>query len=87
MFTFCPNRSSYTLRPSPHELANRVFYLRYTSTSDVYSRPYEKNVVADANLPHSLETINRVDRRSTSTITCWQTLAYRWKNIARKVWR
>ncbi|CAH8866779.1 unnamed protein product [Trichobilharzia szidati] len=91
--------SKYIIRPSDVELESGVFHLRYNSALNIYERPsYNKtNTTNESSNSSSGNCSTRVKQQPSSSssklienarktgLYGWQSLAYEWKNIFRKV--
>ncbi|KAL7055289.1 hypothetical protein AAHC03_024372 [Spirometra sp. Aus1] len=83
--------SCLPIRPTQFELETGCIYLRYNCALDAYARPFAQPAT-EADLPKDPSVSDVTPRRASSGPPAyaninsrgWQSLATRWKNIARK---
>ncbi|VDD82363.1 unnamed protein product [Mesocestoides corti] len=73
------------ITPTPSELEQGCVYLRYNCASDTYARPYHECAKATSSeVPGPRRNSREPSHLSSTYKRGWDSLASRWKNIARK---
>lgn len=80
------SRSNYVIKPTLNELEQECVYLRYNTALDAYARPYQ-NEANFAEDDASEASSKRSSPKYLSEVFSqgWQSIAMRYRNIARKV--